>query len=117
MDFSHIQLNRKERFALRDSRKRKIPISRAPRLLRLKLTQNTYTCTPGNAPKTTDFMEISTLGQDYLAYYQQSRRDFWMVNAWIPIIVAFLTTVTTNYILPKLPQILQWLSSIFAGLS
>lgn len=62
-------------------------------------------------------MEISNLGLDYLVYYRQARKDFWLVNAWIPIITAFLTTVATNYILPKLPEILEWASNIFEKIS
>ena len=52
--------------------------------------------------------------QDYLAAKRLYRRDLWLKNAWIPIIVAFATTLITNYILPKLPQILQWVANFLS---
>ena len=52
--------------------------------------------------------------QDYDADHADRKRELWLKNAWIPILVAFITTVVTNYILPKLPSLLQWLASMFA---
>lgn len=50
--------------------------------------------------------------QDYDKAHRAHRKEFWLKNAWIPIIVAFVTTVITNYILPKLPLLIQWFASI-----
>ena len=50
--------------------------------------------------------------QDHTQSTKSARKELWLKNAWIPIIVAFVTTVLTNYLIPKLPQILEWLSSI-----
>lgn len=52
--------------------------------------------------------------QDYKHATKKHRRELWLKNAWIPIIVAFVTTLLTNYLLPKLPQMLQWLSRILS---
>lgn len=51
--------------------------------------------------------------QDYKLKTKCDKKAMWLENAWIPIIVAFATTVLTNYILPKLPKLLGWFSSIF----
>lgn len=50
--------------------------------------------------------------QDFEHKTSSHKRELWLKNAWIPIIVSFITTSVTNYILPKLPQILQWFASI-----
>lgn len=57
---------------------------------------------------------ISDTGKRYLQYRRSTRNNFWIKNAWIPIIVAFATTVLTNYMLPKLPLIIEWLTRILA---
>ena len=57
-----------------------------------------------------------TVLQDYMHSTKKYRRELWLKNAWIPIIVAFATTVLANYLLPKLPQILKWASSILVGI-
>lgn len=46
-------------------------------------------------------------GRRYLVYCKAHRRELWLRSMWIPIIVAFVTTVLTNYLLPKLQQMLQ----------
>lgn len=65
--------------------------------------------------------ELTELGkrelQDHLAESQTRRKELWLKNAWIPIIVAFVTTVGTNYILPKLLRILQWAASILSRIA
>ena len=50
--------------------------------------------------------------QDYKSKEKTYKKELWLKNAWIPILVAFLTTVITNYITPRLPQIIQWFSNI-----
>ena len=50
--------------------------------------------------------------QDYDKAHKTHRKELWLKNAWIPIIVAFVTTVITNYILPKLPLLIRWFASI-----
>lgn len=52
--------------------------------------------------------------QDYLFSSKKSRRDLWLKNAWIPIIVSFVTTVSTNYIIPRLPALIEWLRHILS---
>lgn len=52
----------------------------------------------------TDFGEKFIQDHEHLA--KTHRQELWLKNAWIPIIVAFLTTLSTNYILPKLLQLL-----------
>lgn len=46
--------------------------------------------------------------EDYLAAKKTGRKELWLKNAWIPIIVSLVTSAIANYILPKLPQILRW---------
>lgn len=55
--------------------------------------------------------------QDYFAAKRLHRRELWLANAWIPIIVSFVTTVITNYILPRLPRIIQWFANVFSRMS
>lgn len=57
---------------------------------------------------------VSRDGRRYLAYCKARRRELWLKNLWIPVIVSFVTTVGTSYILPRLPQILQWASSFLS---
>ena len=52
--------------------------------------------------------------QDYFAAKRLHLREIWLKNAWIPIIVSFATTVITNYILPRLPTIIQWFANVFS---
>ena len=62
-------------------------------------------------------MEISSSGQDYLLYYRQIRKDLWLVNAKIPILVSIVTNLVIAGIKRMWPLILQWVSSISAGIS
>ena len=55
--------------------------------------------------------------QDHITEKRLARKELWLKNAWIPIIVAFATTVGTNYILPKLPQILHWVASTLSKIA
>lgn len=50
---------------------------------------------------------LSKHGLKYRAYLKEQRKLFWLKNAWLPVLVSFLTTLITNYILPKLQQILK----------
>lgn len=52
--------------------------------------------------------------QDFDTTNADRKRELWLKNAWIPILVSFITTVVTNYILPRLPSLLQWLANMFA---
>lgn len=52
--------------------------------------------------------------QDYECRMRTAKKELWLKNAWIPIIVSFVTTVLTNYLLPRLPQILRWLANILS---
>ncbi len=52
--------------------------------------------------------------QDYRHTTHKDRRELWLKNAWIPIIVSFATTVLTNYILPKLPAMIEWFRHILS---
>ena len=69
----------------------------------------------------TGYYQLTELGQkelqDYLYKKKTETKELWLKNAWIPIIVSFVTTVITNYILPKLPQIIKWLSDILSKTS
>lgn len=51
--------------------------------------------------------KLSKHGIKYRAYLKEQKKLFWLKNTWIPILVSFSTTLTTNYILPKLLQILK----------
>ena len=66
----------------------------------------------------TGIYRITDLGRKTLQDYKQSskshRKELWLKNAWIPIIVAFATTVLTNYLLPKLPYLLELLFDILS---
>lgn len=52
--------------------------------------------------------------QDFDTTNTDRKRELWLKNAWIPILVSFITTVVSNYILPRLPSLLQWLANMFA---
>lgn len=52
--------------------------------------------------------------QDFKNKKQIQNKELWLKNAWIPIIVAFLTTLITNYILPMLPYLLKSLFGILS---
>ena len=53
----------------------------------------------------TDFGRKSL--QDYQHQAKLHKKELWLKNAWIPIIVAFVTTLLTNYMLPKLLRLLK----------
>lgn len=59
-----------------------------------------------------------TMLQDYLQFTKIERFNLWLKNAWIPIIVSFVTTCISIHIVPKLPLIIKWfahtLSRIFS---
>lgn len=58
---------------------------------------------------------ISILGrkvlQDYEVTEKQRKKDMWLANGKIPIIVALITTLIINWLPKLLPLITQWLSS------
>ena len=58
---------------------------------------------------------ITALGkkalQDYETAEKQRKKDIWLVNAKIPILVSFITTVLLNWLLPLLPEILRWFAN------
>ena len=80
------------------------------------ITQDTRTFRDGTVLKEEylDAYRLTDLGKKVLQDHEYSekkhRRELKLKNAWIPIIVAFVTTLLTNYMLPKLPQIIEWLS-------
>lgn len=53
-----------------------------------------------------------TVEDKALTYFDDKviyRKELLIKSVVLPVAVAFTTTLLTNYILPKLPQILQWL--------
>lgn len=68
-----------------------------------------------------DAYRLTDLGrktlQDHDCSEKKHRRELWLKNAWIPIIVAFVTTLLTNYILPRLPQIIKWFAHTLPKIS
>lgn len=72
----------------------------------------------GNRPKSTNCFRITDFGkktlEDYFYNRKYENKQLWLKNAWIPIIVAFVTTLLTNFLIPMLPQILGWLSDILS---
>lgn len=109
-----IHLSRKERSTLKQSRTRSVKIKHCEKLLRLHLVEQDIELVPGYRGNLLDTCHITDEGQDYLAYYHDMRRTRWIENAWIPIIVSFATTVATNYIIPKLPMLIEWISNTFS---
>ena len=59
---------------------------------------------------------IKTL-QDSAHAEQKYRREFWLHNAWIPILVSIVTTLIVNSIQAMWPKILQWASSFLSTIS
>ena len=108
---SDIHLTHRERKILSRAQWEQVPIERAPRLLRLKLTQDVTTHIPGHMPQPTGRMTISDAGRDYLIRYRQTRRDLWLKNIWIPILVTIVTNLAIRGIEWLLPRIQQWLSN------
>ena len=52
------------------------------------------------------------LNHEGFSYFDNKKYEnklLWLKNAWIPIIVAFVTTLLTNYIIPKLPYLIKLL--------
>ena len=47
--------------------------------------------------------------QDYEVHCKFYKRNLWLKNFWIPIIVSCITTLLLNSLLQKLPLILKWL--------
>ena len=62
-------------------------------------------------------LNLTHEGLRYFELKSKEKRQLWLKNAWIPILVAFITTLSTNYILPMLPQMLKWLSRILERIS
>lgn len=113
MEFENISLSFLERQALKRSARKYVaetPVHQ--RLIRFGLEVQEKRSEHGGMPKPTGRVMATEKGIDYLAYYKKERRDFWLKNAWIPIIVSIATTVAVNYILPMLPSTIEWLSSI-----
>lgn len=58
---------------------------------------------------------ISILGrkvlQDHEVAEKKRKKDIWLVNAKIPILVSFITTVLLNWLLPLLPEMLKWFAN------
>lgn len=57
---------------------------------------------------------ISTLsqkGKELRSYQNQHNKELWLVNAKIPILVSFITTIGLHLLLWMLPHITQWFAS------
>jgi len=55
----------------------------------------------------TDFGKLAL--QDYSCKTKSHKKEVWLKNAWIPIIVSFLTYLLLNYIIPLLLHLLRQL--------
>lgn len=55
--------------------------------------------------------------QDAALTRRKDRRDLWLRNAWIPILVSLLTNLILGALQQLLPQILQWASSFLSTIS
>lgn len=115
MEMQNMSLTFAERHALKRAIKKSVPERKVhKRLVRLGLMSQEVSGKPGYMPTPTGKVQTSENGIDYLAYYKKERHDLWLKNMWIPIIVSFATTVTVNYILPKLPLMLKWMGRILS---
>ena len=67
--------------------------------------------------KPLDIYEITDYGRKYLQDHKNQtdiyRKELWIKNAWIPIIVSLATNLVIGGIKQLLPLIQQWLSNIF----
>lgn len=54
---------------------------------------------------------LSQKGKEFRAYRKEHNKELWLVNAKIPILVSFTTTVLLNWLLPQLPEILKLFAS------
>ena len=54
---------------------------------------------------------LSQKGKELRSYQKQHNKELWLVNAKIPILVSFITTVGLHWLLPLLPKMLQWFSN------
>lgn len=61
--------------------------------------------------KTTDLGK--RILQDYKISKQNAKKLIWLKNAWIPIIVSFVTYMLLNYIIPRLLNLLKYFYDIF----
>lgn len=68
----------------------------------IKLPVFDYDCQQG------PYFYLTYEGYSYFETKKADAKRLWLKNAWIPIIVAFITTLITNYILPKLPYLIKW---------
>lgn len=50
--------------------------------------------------------------QDYISYSKSQRKDLWLKNAWIPILVSLATNLILGGLRRLWPLIQQWVSSI-----
>lgn len=57
---------------------------------------------------------ITTEGKNYIEWRKSQVKLILIKNAWIPIIVSFVTTVLTNYIIPRLPLMIELCSRILS---
>lgn len=68
--------------------------------------------------KSLNMFHITDIGRDVLQNYhikqRVAKKDLWLKNALIPVIVSFVTTNITMYLIPKLPLILKWLCDILS---
>ena len=109
MDCKSFHLTRKEARVLKKSLSAPVSESLAPRLIRLGLAQRQLEHNPGNMPAPTGKMVISDAGKDYLVYSQQQRRDVWLKNVLLPILVTIGTNIVIFAAGQLWPLILQWL--------
>lgn len=97
------------------------PISLLPDADHCYILEDTSSCSDGLGTSTITYLNsyhITPYGkkvlQDYLFNKRNKSRTIWLKNAWIPIIVAFITTLLTNYIIPKLPKLIKWFYHILS---
>ena len=54
---------------------------------------------------------LSQKGKEFRSYRKEHHKELWLVNAKIPILVSFITTIGLHLLLWLLPVISQWFAS------
>nr|DAS80803.1 MAG TPA: hypothetical protein [Caudoviricetes sp.] len=108
-DFDHLVLTFREEWLLRQSKKRRISVHGAERLLRHALVKEHIRAIPGYMGKPSGFASITESGIDYLLFVSSRRK----ANYLIPIVVSILTNIAISALQSLWPLIKAWIEGWF----
>ena len=114
-DVSRIVLNKNELALLKKIRKAKT-LTLPKDAARVIVGKGLTTFVPPNTHESVTLM-LSETGERYFTYRREHKKELWLVNFKIPVLVSIVTAIATTILLNWLIWTLLGLSRLFDGIS